>query len=123
VGFTVERTDNLYTLFQAFEPENDGKTSRATLELMFSNIKLEITINKLQYEDFMRMIKQEPLQVEFSSFLRLMKVLDGFMEAVDMDVEPCMVEMQRWTDKHNEDIMKAQSGDRHAVTQRSSPVH
>lgn len=121
LGFTVERTDNLYTLFQAFEPENDGKTSRATLELMFSNIKIEI--NRMQQEDIMRMVQQEPLQVEFNSFLRLMKVLDGFMEVADLDLEPCLVEMERWSDRHNEDVIKAQSGELHAVTKRTSPVH
>jgi Ca2+-binding EF-hand superfamily protein len=132
VGFTAERTDSLYTLFQAFEPESDGTMSRGTLELMFTSIRLEV--NKVQAEDIMRMIKQEPLQVEWTSFLKLMKVVDGFMEAVDMDLGPCLLEMSRWYERHKLnlakaskerdklDLAKASEGEMQPNLQKSNPL-
>merc|ERR1712176_344886 len=91
LGFSQERTDTLYTVFQALEPESDGTVGRPLLEHIFCQVLHYLP--KLHMEDFMRMLLQEPLQVEFNSFLRLMKAIDSFQE---VDFDACLQDMFSW---------------------------
>jgi len=83
VGFSRDRTDMLYSIFQALEPESDGTLSRRTLEQIM--IGLSEALTKTQIQDLGRMINVFPLQIEFRAFLRVLKALDGIME-IDLEV-------------------------------------
>lgn len=83
MGFSRDKTDMLYSIFQALEPERDGTLSRRLLEQVIVGLSGSLTQTQLQ--DIMRMLSQDPQHIEFRSFLRVMKSLDGVMD-VDLDV-------------------------------------
>lgn len=89
LGFPQERTDAMYTFFQSLEPESDGRCSRALLEQVLKSV----TISKIQQDELQRILKQEPLQVEFKAFLLLTKAIDGFSE---VEIDDCLQEMKHW---------------------------
>merc|ERR1739848_984409 len=63
IGFTRERTDMLYSIFQAMEPESDGTLSRRLLENIVSGFAHSLTMT--QHAEIMRMVSQDPPQIEF----------------------------------------------------------
>jgi Ca2+-binding EF-hand superfamily protein len=99
LGFSQDRTDSLHSLFQTLEPESDGTVSRALFEQLLTGTSSGIS--KIQHDDLIRMVKQEQLQVEFNSFLRIMKVLDGFLEQMDEGIDDVIADMQQWADRNN----------------------
>jgi len=101
LGFTVETSDTLYSVFQALEPESDGTAGRELLQrVIITVLKAQrVVLSEMQIEDLLRMVSQEPLQVEFPSFLRLMKVINDFQE---LEFEDVVSEMFNWTNNPNQ---------------------
>jgi Ca2+-binding EF-hand superfamily protein len=100
MGFPQERTDTLYTIFQALEPESDGTVGRELLQQVVLQVLRDLP--KIQLDDVTRMLSQEPLQVEFGAFLRLMKSIDGFQE---VNFDDCVREMFNLADNANSGVI------------------
>jgi len=92
VGYKRDITDLLFTSYQALEPLSEGLT-KATFQnaLMvgcrnYKGAQLQESLNQLQ---------SEPAQVEFTSFLRVIKVLEALIEN---DFDEFIADVQGWED-------------------------
>jgi len=95
-GFGRERTDKLFSCFQALEPESNGTVHRDTLARAVTGATAR-WIAKVQIDEVHRALGQEPMQVEFAGFLRSMKVVEALVEA---DLEECIDDMIGWQQVH-----------------------
>merc|ERR1719229_739833 len=90
VGFGRDRTDKIFGLFQKLERSRDFSDPglpKARIEHMLANLSAR-WISKMQQAELIRVLNQEPSQVDFGGFLRLMKALetmvsDSYEECVD----------------------------------------
>jgi len=118
LGFNQERTDTLYSVFQALEPKSDGTVNREFLQFVFVSVLKALP--KAQLDDLSRMLGMEPVQVEFTSFLRLMKLIDTYQE---VEFSAFVQDMLNWaSEKGIHDVQEIESKMGH-VHRESSAHH
>merc|ERR1711907_625857 len=98
VGFSRDRTDKLYSAFQALEPESSGAlptVNRRVLEQVLEHVSR--TLPKVQLGEILQMLNQGPMQVQFTAFLRIMRVMEGMVEN---QFEACIRDILGWHGIH-----------------------
>jgi len=97
IGFGRDRSDKLFSCFQALEPESAAAGNRTvkrdTLYQKLSGGILQF-ISKVQVAEVLRVLSEEPAQVEFPAFLRIMKLLEGQAEGNFEDMVDCILTYQ-----------------------------
>merc|ERR1719343_1402472 len=96
LGFNRDQTDKLYSALQGLDPENrSGTVKREIVEKALTGSTTKY-LTKLQLVEVIRILSQEPAQIEFGGFLRTMKLLEGFAEGTfNMIID----EVLKWQEK------------------------
>jgi Ca2+-binding EF-hand superfamily protein len=103
VGFSRDRTDELYSAFQAIQPESSDAlptVSRHVLEQVLTDVSPNMPkVQQGQQNELevIRVLSQEPMQVEFNAFLRVMKVMEGIVGDT-LAFEGCIRDILTWRD-------------------------
>jgi len=92
MGFTRDRTDSLFSSFQALEPESNAVVSRVTLEKALARATAKWCTSS-QLGDALKSLGESLVPVNFQAFLRVLKLLEAVVEG---DFEECLDDIQRW---------------------------
>lgn len=108
VGFGRDRTDRLFSAFQSLQPESMGYVKRERLERALEGVSPDRSrwLGKAQYADVIRAMVQEvgqAPQVEFPTFLRIMKTIEN---AIEHDFDECVDDVLGGLDLGGKDFLK-----------------
>merc|ERR1719401_3295846 len=91
LGFGRDRSDKLFSCFQALDPYSSGAAGSTSVRREMLQHKLAggagQFVSKTQLVEVLRQLSEEPVQVEFAAFLRIMKTLEGQVEG---DFDECI---------------------------------
>lgn len=109
IGFSRDQSDKLYSAFSSLEPESAGTVRRETVQQAVEAATAR-HITKLQLLEPLRILGQEPPQIEFVAFLRTMKIVEGVMDN-ECSFEECVEDVLSWvpeilsaTAHHDDDL-------------------
>merc|ERR1719401_1957027 len=97
LGFGRDRSDKLFSCFQALDPYSSGAAGSTSVRREMLSHKLAGAaspfVSKTQLVEVLRQLSEEPVQVEFGAFLRIMKTLEGQVEG---DFDECIDSILSW---------------------------
>merc|ERR1711957_403219 len=92
MDFGRDRTDSLFSAFQALEPESNATVQRHRLET-----ELRKATGKwctlIQFTEALKVLADSAAPVSFQAFLRVLKSLEQVIEG---DFEECLDDIERW---------------------------
>ncbi|CAE8672243.1 unnamed protein product, partial [Polarella glacialis] len=100
-----DRTDALFSAFQAMEPESNGTVRREIMEKALVRCTGK-WLTKNQLSEALRTLGVEPVPVQFSNFLRVLKNMETFVEG---DFEECLDDILAW-EVHSRQAIEEEEG-------------
>lgn len=92
VGYGRDRTDKLFSAFQALDPESSNTMRRSLLERVIAQVCSRL-LGKSQLAEALHILEMEPSRVEFSGFLRVVKSIEN---QLDSELEELIDALLAW---------------------------
>jgi len=99
MGFSSERTDGLYSAFQALDPEGHGSVPKSTLAKALRRATAK-WCNETQLGEALGLLGSHSAPVVFQGFLKVVKALENVVEG---DMEECLDDISAWENSLEEE--------------------